>query len=713
MYMNKRLLFTPKYTIPALLVTIIALLSVWKVTQPLFGIFACTLYLLFNGKTLGSSFIPHERRFWRLWFGTIAVLCVVMILLSPIYWFDRFNQTTVSIVLVLLPLMLSVTRDREDDIWEGVKDAFDTASYAFVPSYLGTRLLALLCIWGEGVMFFVLSTKRYTDTLVSPWTIIGPRFFIVFALLTAMLFWMFQKSRRFGGSLFLITIHYLLFFTVALIVFAYGFGYDPFIHQTTEEWIATHEFILPKQPYYIGQYMLVLFLHTLTHLPISMIDKALVPVGASLLLPATIFFVFSRKDQTTSLTPAILFLLFFPLSSFIVTTPNNLALLLSSIFGLWLWYAPGDKKQTGVLSMILAGAALCIHPFIGLPLAVMAAATFFWDRWRLVSEKILFSILYILVLAITVPATIIANARLHGDTAVLQNSFSRLDQFLKLFEIPYWYIFDAAPRVWQIFYTYRLLILPCVVILMLLGIRIALKKYHEAKAWFFVATALGLSLSAFLLSTTIIFPNVISYEQHTYAKRLIELALLLHIPFFIITIREFFLWIKQKKLQLITAIAMAILVTISWYFTYPTRDPVSRYVGFNVRQADIDAVNFIADRNTDGTPYIVLSNQMVAAAALHEFGFEHYINTAGGEQYFYSIPTGGPLFQFFRKMVYQEPKRQWMEEAMAYAGVKKAYFVHTNYWAPAAEIRDKATLEADAWWDIDQGRAWVYEYVKK
>ena len=52
-------------------------------------------------------------------------------------------------------------------------------------------------------------------------------------------------------------------------------------------------------------------------------------------------------------------------------------------------------------------------------------------------------------------------------------------------------------------------------------------------------------------------------------------------------------------------------------------------------------------------------------AAIKEFGFKKYYNTAKGQQFFYSIPTGGPLYQYFRKMVYQQPKRQWMEEAMS------------------------------------------------
>ena len=156
---------------------------------------------------------------------------------------------------------------------------------------------------------------------------------------------------------------------------------------------------------------------------------------------------------------------------------------------------------------------------------------------------------------------------------------------------------------------------------------------------------------------------------------------------------------------------MAILLLISWYFTYPTRNQISLYTGYNIRQADINTVHFIDNINNGLKDYLVLTNQTVALAALREFGFAKYLPTPAGEQYFYSIPTGGPLYQYFRKMVYEEPKRQWMEQAMRFAAVKKAYFVHPTYWAPAAEIRDKAKLEADRWWEISNGRAWIFEYI--
>ena len=62
------------------------------------------------------------------------------------------------------------------------------------------------------------------------------------------------------AGLVLSSLHLLLTFSVANIIFPLGFGFDPFIHQATEKHILDFGFILPKKLYYIGQYVLVGFL---------------------------------------------------------------------------------------------------------------------------------------------------------------------------------------------------------------------------------------------------------------------------------------------------------------------------------------------------------------------------------------------------------------------------------------------------------------------
>ncbi len=713
--MPTKRLFTPKYTIPALLVTIGALLSIWNISNPFWSSTIAFVYLLFIGKSVGSIILPHERSLWRVLFGSIATLCLFLSAATLIYWFYRFDQVTASMLIILFPFLISLTHEHEEDMWQKIEDILDVTSFSFTKSYLGTRLLAFFFVWGETIMWYVLSTKRYTDTLVSPWTIIGPKFFLMFGILTAMLFWIAQKSRRFGGNITLITFHYLLILCVSQVIFVYGFGFDPFIHQATERWIDTNGFILPKQPYYLGQYMLTLLAHTLTHLPIDMIDKAWVPIGAAL-VPTCIYFVFSRQELQKSLSPAILFVPFIPLGFLTVTTPNNLGMLLAIFLIFWMWYeAKHTSKGSVLLSLSLISATIAIHPFIGIPLGIIYLGSHGISRTEPKTAKIALAGLYTAVLSLCIPVAIAFHAKLNHNVLHINNPLLSLEKFTSMFQPPYWYWFHAGNFQWQALYVYRMAIVPLAILIALVGMYISIKKYQNTRTHWQIATIIGLFFSAIWLSTAMTFPNVISYEQQVYAKRMLDLCLVFFLPFFIIAVREFFLWARRDEwLQLLSACCAALLLTVSWYFTYPTRDPVSHYTGFNVRHADIEAVHFIANRNKNTEiEYIVLSNQMVAAAALREFGFAKYFATPTGEHYFYSIPTGGPLYEFFRKMVYEEPRRKWMEDAMTYAGVKKAYFVHTNYWAPAAEIRDKAKKEADDWWDLDQGRVWVYEYIKK
>ena len=264
----------------------------------------------------------------------------------------------------------------------------------------------------------------------------------------------------------------------------------------------------------------------------------------------------------------------------------------------------------------------------------------------------------------------------------------------------------------QILYYYRDFIKPLCVVVIILGIFIAYKKLKLKNLGFWLTTVLGLILSSFILITSVKFANVISYDQRLYGTRLLDLGLILMIPFFVLALHQLFILIKkQSGRQFLIAIVFSALLLISWFFTYPTRDTISYYTGFNIRAADIGTVRTIDKRNEGKKDYIVLTNQTIATAALHEFSFAKYHETLQGPQYFYSIPTGGPFYQYFRKMVYEEPLKKWMVEAMQFAGVKKAYFVHTNYWAPAAEIRDAAKLEADNWWELYEGRVWVYEYL--
>ncbi len=233
----------------------------------------------------------------------------------------------------------------------------------------------------------------------------------------------------------------------------------------------------------------------------------------------------------------------------------------------------------------------------------------------------------------------------------------------------------------------------------------------------FIAMTLGLIVDAWILRSVIVFPNVIVYEQGDYPLRLLKSSLLFLLPFTMygayILYTSIMGYVKNKK-QLITVsivILISIFLTFSFYFSYPQKNPKARFPGFNVSASDIHAVEYIHDLHAD-YDYIVLSNQLVSAAALTEYSFAKHFNSPLGELFYYSVPTGGPLYTYYGKMIYEGQKREYMIDAINLAGVDTAYFVVNKYWANSANIIEGAKLSADTSKEIDNGNVWVFEYKK-
>ncbi len=710
---NSKLLFNGKYIIFGTLLTIIALFSLWSTTPAWWQILASIFYFGFFGTYLGDWFLPNEKKVWQLFFGSILFFSLATILLSGVYWFYEINKEIISCVLIFLPILISWQQNKDLEIFDDVTK-IDLESYSYIKSHLGTKLLGFIVFGGQIILFCVLLTRRFTDTLISPWTIVGIRFWILFFITSVLLLWVVQKSKHTSSNLLLVIIHSTLILSVALIIFKIGFGFDPFIHQATEKWIAQNGFILPKQPYYIGQYVLIIFLNFISKINLTSLDKSLVPILSGIVTPLVAYFCLEKIEFKYKLIPAIALIPLLPLSFFIMTTPNNITMLIAFCIIFWISYETKySDKKTNLFGIVLTLASICIHPLVGLPIFFIYLGSIINNKIR-PKLKLIFYIIYSLLLTLILPITFYLNSVRSGQKMTISNPLNNLKNFWLLFARPHYYWLDKGSAIWQSLYYYRDAIRPLFVIVAILGIILAIKKYKIKQTYFFIITTISLFISAFILSTTLNFFEIISYEQGDYAERLLIIISLILLPFFIISLRELFVYIKkQPAKQFGIAVFFSALLLISWYFTYPTRDPISYHTGFNVRQADITTVHFIDNLNNGNKDYIVLTNQLVSATALREFSFAKYFKTSTGEHFFYSIPTGGPLYQYFRKMVYQEPKREWMVEAMNFVGVKKAYFVHTNYWAPAAEIRDQAKLEADNWWELENGRVWIYEYLIK
>jgi hypothetical protein len=130
--------------------------------------------------------------------------------------------------------------------------------------------------------------------------------------------------------------------------------------------------------------------------------------------------------------------------------------------------------------------------------------------------------------------------------------------------------------------------------------------------------------------------------------------------------------------------------------------------GWNTSASDISTVIAIND-DAGNEPYIVLAAQPVSAAALSKFGFFQYYDTPEGQIFAYPVPTGGPLYQYFLKMIYTEPSSEYMKQAMALAGVKRGYFVVNSYWTGADHIIARAKQTSESWFGINNAD-YVFRY---
>ncbi|MCD4762344.1 hypothetical protein K8R32_05305, partial [bacterium] len=251
------------------------------------------------------------------------------------------------------------------------------------------------------------------------------------------------------------------------------------------------------------------------------------------------------------------------------------------------------------------------------------------------------------------------------------------------------------------------------ILLIIFGLIIAF-TYREycRKLYLYLFSALSLLLSYFLAGN-ISFKFLIGYERGDYLNRILLTSLLFLMPFIALAFYGFINKLMQKNLIVKIAFLFfaGFLISAGLYFNYPRYDPYFNSHGYSVGTNDITAVSWI-NNSAKSEDYIVLANQQVSVAALHEFGFKKYFNTVNGETFYYPIPTGGALYQHYLDMVYEKPSRETIIKAMELTGVNEAYFVLNSYWWAFPKILAEAKLEADSFKEFNNGKIYVFRYSK-
>ncbi|MDI3496484.1 MAG: hypothetical protein PWQ35_505 [Patescibacteria group bacterium] len=657
--------------------------------------------------------LPKYLNIFKIKDLSLIFLSVFIFFSSILYWFSHFSFSllVISIFLTIISLIIlnkyNLLPPRDQ-----LKPKFNQFN-----KKINLLLLAFFLFFGAAILELI--TSATSESLISPWEVVSAHFFFFYGLSLISLFFIIKENvLTEKTNLWLISFHLFLSLSVTLLVYRLGYGFDPFIHQGAMEMIAQEGVINPKTPYYLGQYNLIVSLNYLTGLSIAFLNKILVPFIAALLLPPTIANLLrkiidhSTKKRELIINYGTLIASAFSFSLFIVTTPQNLSYLFLIIA---IFSGLEEKKPTKTLIFALATTA--IHPISGIPALIWSGWLLFKahkHRFNTKGQKIISTtLLYLGAIIIPLALFISSGAKIANLKFSLNQIFSPLNNVLS-----YKY---AGSEDWLLNITYLLFNNYSLLFLLLIvsGIIIFQKNNGNLRAsnlenyhWQGLLNVNISLIIAYVLSTQINFPDLINYEQGDFARRILIIILLFLSPFALITISSLVKRIIQspkKTLKLWFTILTIFFISASLYLAYPRFDKYYNSRGYSTSYKDIEAVKTVAKLAQD-KKYIVLANQQVSAAALKTFGFSNYYPSEHGPIFFYPIPTGGVLYQYYLEMVYKNPSRETMQEAMTLVGAQEGYLIINSYWNDSDKIIKAAKLSADAYFEIGDKDIFIFQY---
>ena len=703
----------PYCIIISLLLTVGLLGNFFLWQSPLIGLTFGPAYLIFYGFLLGFILFRARPDIFKFVYGLLFFLAGLSFFGALIYFFYGLGSAALSLLVIFPPLVI-LPFLRFGNTPESEKH--------FNPLQINPHIMRTTLLLAAFIFFTVLNLRYLlaagtVEAIRSPWKILPFNFFLTYFAATFVLLYFVLRSQKEGLNLILISIH--TFVTVSLVLFVYriGFGFDPFIHQATEKAILTHGFILPKPFYYLGQYSLVVFLTKVFQTSVVFVDRLLLPISISLFLPATIYFSFkpfTEINKTPGASLSALLILLLPFSSFIATTPQSLAnffLLVIIFFGLLVL----RREFPLVLLWFLGFVTLLIHPLAGIPalvfLLLLTIFTFF-KRQQGIFEFVrhVVFIMSTLLAAVAIPLVFLATLLFfEGPSSIVSlktiadsgNLLGALGWSMSIWINHFHPLYDLV-------YTYGQSV-PFILLAVALAGYVLFKKILPT-VLVYLTVFFALLVNYALLKLFVDFPSLIKYEQGIFPQRVLEISFYFLIPLFLFALYKFFEKLMENKnrtLKLFFISIFAVFITFSLYYSYPKDDGEDYQIdrGYSVSIFDLNAVDKI-QADAAGADYIVLADQSVSAAAIKEFGFAKYF----GPYFYYPIPTGDPLYQYYLDMVYKPPTRATVAEAAKLTGVKIVYFVLNNYWTDADKIAEAAKPTADETLEIGSGKILIFKY---
>jgi hypothetical protein len=523
------------------------------------------------------------------------------------------------------------------------------------------------------VLLVQLILIRTNEALISPWSFLALSSFVLFALAT---FAYCKGSRIADGWIWypFAVLHLSVVFGVAVIVYGIGFGFDPFMHRAAETALADLGAITPKSLLYSGQYALVVGLHQLTSWTIHWIDILLVPVMAALTLPAIGYRALKEGWKISEQRSRFLWLglLTIPFMLLTFTVPFTFTYLL---YLLVLVAIPWMMRDRSILLtfLFIAVVSLFSHPLLAAPLVTLLVILLARSFANSKHVKLILYILGVIGISLSVPVLMLVYQWQQGDVRDVLFISDQLHYFFNLFRSPYADPFPFIPPLLDLLYEWRY-IFP---IILALGLPVwyqLLKSEKREVLSVYTMLLGGLLLCIFLLATQFSYVGVIIHEQAEYALRLLQAWFMIPLVLAVAAFGTF-----KKPYKSFVLIGLSLLVTHAWFFSYPQYNLKFPYVSPSVGQIDIDTVQVI-DTWAGEDDYVVLSHQMMSAAAVQEFGFRDYFPYHGEEHLWYAIPTGGQMYALYTDFLYNGINQETLNDVFEESDLDRLYFVTHDYW---------------------------------
>jgi len=625
----------------------------------------------------------------KLYFFSLSFIASLIIFASIFYWLFNFFWYFQLISFVLALIFSIFIYSKFFNINNNYQKKQLIKKFKIVHLIF---TLSLILSW-----IYILSAQNL-NSLNSPWQYINNNFFLSFLVLIISTLIINYKNLKFKLLSFT-----LLFFTassIAVLIYHLGYGFDPFIHEAGIKAIIELGEISPKTLYYTGQYVLIILLNQISSIPVSLINQYLVPSFSAIFIPFSLYHWY-KKTFNSNNALALLALLILPISLFTITTPQNLAysfLLITIFLGLI-----SDKKNL-LLASLLSVTTFFIHPLAGIPALIftfLSIIYYFKKEIGIKRQNILSYFIYI-VTAIAIPSSFL-----------LINNFKF--KFFPIFKFDLFRSLSLSGHediILNLNYLYSFNLPLIILLLIISGFLIWKNKYQKISPTLSISLKMSIALFiSYVISQYISFDFLIDYERDYYRQRLLILSSLFSLPIIIIFFHDFFLKLKKQnniiKLFFLSIISFSILASV--YSSYPRVDKYFNSHSFSLSTYDLETVSFIEDlaQEKEDKGYIVLANQQVSVAALKTFGFNRYIKD---DLYFYPIPTSGPLYPYYLKMVYDYPSRENIKEATTIAGVDKGFLVLNKYWWGFKRLVEEAKIEADDFYQLNDGDIYIFQY---